>query len=496
MKFIYSIPVEINESFVYKYNPDSDYNNEICYQFTTENNTDIILYDRRREFNEYNFSLCESNCKFINYFNKRAECECPVKSDFNKYLLEEGDSKDNLIFRFHDNNLKLTNFGVLKCFKTLFTKDGFNSNYSSIIYIIFIFCDLAAAAYFCYSDYKPLYSNIQSLADRLDKVQDNNKFKNKNIKQNIITTSGNPPPKIKGEKVENTTSKKQENDLISESSEKKNDNTSKFDLKLKVPTTSLIDSNNIINSGTDRQLSGQNKENGENAFSSEKNEMEINMLSYSEAQKKDRRSCLEFYLSFLKTRQIIICTFINDYNSFIVKLCFILFVFGISLCANTFFFTDEILHLYYINNAKATISQSISIHSVSIIISTVITSIIKSVMSLLTFTDIVIIDIKEVNNISREGKINQALIKVTTKSTLFFIINFVVMILCWLYVGSFCIVFENTQSYLLVNGVISFLGVLILPFFYFLLTAAIRMVALNGKNKEFLYKFSQFFELI
>ena len=70
------------------------------------------------------------------------------------------------------------------------------------------------------------------------------------------------------------------------------------------------------------------------------------------------------------------------------------------------------------------------------------------------------------------------------------------MILCWVYVGSFCIVFKNTQLYVLVNGTISFCGVLILPFFYCLLTAALRMVALNGQNKEKLYKFSQFFELI
>ena len=47
MKFVYSIPVEINETLEYKFNPDSEYNNELCYQFTTENNTDIILYDRR-----------------------------------------------------------------------------------------------------------------------------------------------------------------------------------------------------------------------------------------------------------------------------------------------------------------------------------------------------------------------------------------------------------------------------------------------------------------
>ena len=493
MKFVYSIPVEINETLEYKFNPDSEYNNELCYQFTTENNTDIILYDRRKEFNDANASLCESNCKFLNYFNKRAECECPVKSSFNKFLLEEGASRDNLIFRFKDNHEQMTNFGVLKCFKMLFTKAGFNSNFSSIIYIIFILGNLAAGFYFCISDYKSLYSCIQSMAERLNKAQDKQILKNKNTKQNIITTGNNPPPKIKGE---NSDSKKQEKDLISVDSEKKNDNTSKFATKINTPS-SLIDSKNLIKSGTDRQLSILNKENeDENIIILEKTDMEINMLSYYQAQKKDKRSCVDFYISFLKTRHIIISAFINDYNSFIVKVCFILFVFGISLCANTFFFTDKILHKYYINNGKETFSQSISDHVTSIIISTLIASIIKSAMLIFTFTDVVIIDIKEANTASREEKINQALIKVTSKSTLFFIINFVVMILCWLYVGSFCIVFTNTQMYLLVNGCISFCGVLILPFFYCLLTAAIRMIALNGKNKETLYKFSQFCELI
>ena len=493
MKFVYSIPVEINETLEYKFNPDSEYNNELCYQFTTENNTDIILYDRRKEFNDANASLCESNCKFLNYFNKRAECECPVKSSFNKFLLEEGASRDNLIFRFKDNHEQMTNFGVLKCFKMLFTKAGFNSNFSSIIYITFILGNLAAGFYFCISDYKSLYSCIQSMAERLNKAQDKQILKNKNTKQNIITTGNNPPPKIKGE---NSDSKKQEKDLISVDSEKKNDNTSKFATKINTPS-SLIDSKNLIKSGTDRQLSILNKENeDENIIILEKTDMEINMLSYYQAQKKDKRSCVDFYISFLKTRHIIISAFINDYNSFIVKVCFILFVFGISLCANTFFFTDKILHKYYINNGKETFSQSISDHVTSIIISTLIASIIKSAMLIFTFTDVVIIDIKEANTASREEKINQALIKVTSKSTLFFIINFVVMILCWLYVGSFCIVFTNTQMYLLVNGCISFCGVLILPFFYCLLTAAIRMIALNGKNKETLYKFSQFCELI
>ena len=60
MEFVYSYPVEINETEEFKYDPESDYNNEICFQYTTENYTDIILYDRRNTFNEYNLSLCEN----------------------------------------------------------------------------------------------------------------------------------------------------------------------------------------------------------------------------------------------------------------------------------------------------------------------------------------------------------------------------------------------------------------------------------------------------
>jgi surface protein len=70
MTFIYSIPIEINdinntdeninELTIYKYNPDSEYNNEICLQFTTQYKIDITLFDRRKEFNDKNFSLCQS----------------------------------------------------------------------------------------------------------------------------------------------------------------------------------------------------------------------------------------------------------------------------------------------------------------------------------------------------------------------------------------------------------------------------------------------------
>ena len=74
-----------------------------------------------------------------------------------------------------------------------------------------------------------------------------------------------------------------------------------------------------------------------------KTEMEINMLSYSEAIKQDKRSCFDIYFSFLKTRHILICIFTRDYNAVLFKISFFFFVFGTCIGINTIFFDDRLI---------------------------------------------------------------------------------------------------------------------------------------------------------
>ena len=50
IKIDINIPVNIDEKNLFKYNSSDDYYNNICYSYTTENNTDIILKDRRNEY--------------------------------------------------------------------------------------------------------------------------------------------------------------------------------------------------------------------------------------------------------------------------------------------------------------------------------------------------------------------------------------------------------------------------------------------------------------
>ena len=58
------LPASINEDEEYKHDSSDEYYNDICNVHTTDTGTDITLDDRRKEFNNNNLSLCESNCEY------------------------------------------------------------------------------------------------------------------------------------------------------------------------------------------------------------------------------------------------------------------------------------------------------------------------------------------------------------------------------------------------------------------------------------------------
>ena len=98
----YYIPVNIKENELYKYNKSSDYYEDRCTPATTENGTDIILYDRKYEFNNNHLSLCAKGCNLIQYNSttKNALCECNVKN--NPIELDSLIDKQKLLNNFID----------------------------------------------------------------------------------------------------------------------------------------------------------------------------------------------------------------------------------------------------------------------------------------------------------------------------------------------------------------------------------------------------------
>ena len=132
------VPANIIEKEIFKYNRSSDYYNDVCFSYTTENETDIAIADRKKEYNENKMSVCEVNCDFTEYnsITKKAKCECNINDEM-PTIQEVIENKKDLIFSFLDIK-NATNFLIMKCFHKLFTSEGLKKNIGSYIILMII----------------------------------------------------------------------------------------------------------------------------------------------------------------------------------------------------------------------------------------------------------------------------------------------------------------------------------------------------------------------
>ena len=116
--------VSLNNNSLDKYNPISDYYNDICSKATSDNGTDICLNDRRKLFIEKNLTLCEEKCELIkyDYINERAECSCKIKVDI-PFINEISFNQEELKNNFMDIK-NIANIGFLKCYEIIFKIDN------------------------------------------------------------------------------------------------------------------------------------------------------------------------------------------------------------------------------------------------------------------------------------------------------------------------------------------------------------------------------------
>ena len=190
-------PVEINEKDLDMYNPNSDFYNDICFQYTSDAGTDMTNYDRKNEFNEKNMSLCENNCEFREYNKekKRAICDCKIKNIFNNF---DKIDKKQLLKQFI-NYKKIFNIEVMKCFRLLFKNNGFISNIGSLVTLIIIFICIILSIIFCIKEYNSFFTIINKTININSKViniknnsQNKKSKKTKNKKKSLF-----PPKKRK-----------------------------------------------------------------------------------------------------------------------------------------------------------------------------------------------------------------------------------------------------------------------------------------------------------
>ena len=156
-----NIPVSVDEENLYKYDPNSEYYNDECYTYTTENGTDIILKDRQNEYIDNNLSLCENNCSYTGYHSetKKALCECETKLKIDS-ISEIIQNLNVLSNNFSEINSK-SNINTIKCVYTLFSKDGLLTNIDSYLLLFIFTFKIISIIIFYKCGYYIISSNIE-----------------------------------------------------------------------------------------------------------------------------------------------------------------------------------------------------------------------------------------------------------------------------------------------------------------------------------------------
>ena len=132
-----------------------------------------------------------------------------------------------------------------------------------------------------------------------------------------------------------------------------------------------------------------------------------------------------------------------------------------------------------------------------IIYSTIISIIIEGILSHISLSQINVVKIKnstkERDSDEYKKEFNKFKIIIKLKFTIFFIINFLLLILFWYYLSCFCAVYKNTQGYLIKDVLIGFGISLIYPFLISLLPGIFKIKSLKDKNgnHKCMYYFSK-----
>ena len=453
----YSVPVTKDIKEEYIHNPKSEFYLEKCSSFTSEDNTDITIYDRKNDYNKKYYALCESGCEYKGYDseNKRVDCECNIRTEIRSLLNID---KRQLLHNFKDFK-KISNIFVLKCSKLLFSKDGFAKNIGSYLTLIFIIITILDLIYFFIGGFKSfvvriyaiIYKEFQNI-----KSDSNTKSNKIEIDTNYSNTKGFP------------------------------------NLSRNVP---LFQGN--IKNKEEKEIKIDEKEVDKIENQNFENDYEINNLDYKEALEYDKRTFLEYYLSLIRTNHLTVYSFYtkNDYNSKYIKISLFIFSFSALYTVNALFFNDSTMHKIYEDKGAYNFGYQLP----QIIYSALISIIIKTILNKLVSSEEKIHEIKQIKEINKALKeAKDFFIKLKIKFIIFFVLNILFLVLFWYYLSCFGAVYKNTQVALLKDTIISFITSQITPFFIELIPCYLRYTALKDRkeDKNCLYKLSLFAQML
>ena len=500
-----NIPVSISEDKIYQYDPNSDFYVDECSSYTSDNGTDIPMYDRKKSFVDNNYSLCEMNCNFEGYEkdSKQSKCSCKIKNQI-EYISNISTNSNVLskAFNISENDLGYTN--IFACTKNLFTAEGLIKNYSSYILIASLLFFLMNSMFFIKCGYKSLLYYINIIIN--NKIKFQKQFNNNNInrfnKFKMNKNINHPPRKIIN--IQNNMFSLDTNNCNSKLNLNKTKKKSFMFANNNKITKNKNTINNIkkfnsffMNKASHIPLKKAMNTKGIKTIKRHK-DCEMNSFNYFEAVLYDKRTCCQYYKSLLKAKQLLIFAFCpnDDYNSRIIKLCIFILSFNIHYATNfAYFIKQTILHKIFEDGGRYDIIFFIPYICITFAVSHIIIIIIK----LIFLSDSNIIEIKKQKKLILAQRITMRIKKkLKIKYAMFFILGIIFHFFLWLALSSFSSMFFNTQLYVLENALLAFSISLIYPFLFNILPCIFRIISLRTKQKNhnIMYNISKFLQVL
>ena len=491
------------------YNRTDPFFTDICYEFTSEDDKDIILEDRVDEFYQNVTNICEKNCQTDADFEKKElKCICELKSRFmenNNNITEENEKE----YKF---GIGPRSIEVIKCAKKALLWNYFKNNIGSYTALVLILAEIPLIIIFIkfgLNQVKVYLIPFNSANPPKNSLINNNE--SENVDNNIIDKSkgsskeeeekdfysknGHESINNNQETINNNILKNEINNINNENnySEKQDisnkDNTDKNEYETNNSKTIKTSENNSDNNSNDSLLQSQyyyqkklKKKKNYDIYKEINDYDDLNDVELFDAITFDKRSFCQFYWDELKRTQPIIYSFII-YTPLTPKFFkILLFIFNTIICfeLNSFFYSKKYISdkYYGFKNDFVWYIEHIYDRILYVCICTIFLNL---------FIRVITNSKKKIQMWMRrekdKEKFNKEIIKMTNRMYINYIIFMSVqglfMFFFWLYLSCFCNCYKNNEIEWFVSSLICFGIIQLWYFISAFIVACLRLLGIK-----------------
>ena len=490
------------------FNINSSLYEDICMTFQVKGR-DLVLEDRVGYlYPEY--SLCEENCTYshIDFELERVYCNCPLKTDFDlsrehKFILNENNS-DVIMSRQKGP----TNFAVIKCMSRLKESDSIKKNagfFFTIIIIIFQVILLFITIFYNYKNLKAKINknsvinsdedfekefNVEKIDVKPKKNITNKKINNFKNDVNIKTSErplNSPPPKKRGDlKVDKVSGNdmKLKNKVFEEKEKEKEKENEKINNDVNETINEL--SENIDDDFSDDSIS---KDYFTDILDSVRNEEKLLRIKFESAIQSDQSNTFIMILTEIWDKIYLIKTLclLGKYEMFSIYFSLYLLYHLLLLSFIVCFYNIETIHNIYIMDNYPSISHDLGYGLLSCLIVWVIYKIFLCILNndeaIKKYIRKRINSSNDSENVRKNNKkFNDLLCSIKTGMIVYFALQFVLAVVCLLYVTVFCAVYIGTKKKIFKSYGIALIEVVIIKIIYGIILGILRKVGLSKQN--------------